>query len=270
MVRSAWIRRTGPGASRCWPSGCSRPPRSAHAVTRGPRPPAPAGAVPAPWPFARPAAADASAVAPWFRLDPVLDAGGALAGQRLVVGRGDRRDHRVLDLDPESFAAGPFGTVVLVGTDDGSRSRLLALDVAGGCVSTVDAVDRHHPSGDAHARRPVGPGVPAGSSNAGGPRASGADRWTRTGAPTRLVAADRAGRAVRAHLVDGAHLVAGRRGPRDPVLRRGRPVGRASSRLATGRLRLVDDADLGPAIGLADGRLVAYLACRGCPARWWP
>ena len=44
------------------------------------------------------------------------------AGQRLVVGRAGGPSRRTLVLPPESFAAGPFGAVVLVGTDDGTSN----------------------------------------------------------------------------------------------------------------------------------------------------
>ena len=74
----------------------------------------------------------------WFRLDPRVDRDGALTGQRLAVGLDGERGSRVLDLPPESFAAGPFGRVVLVGSDDGSASRLRAVDVAGLCAWDVD------------------------------------------------------------------------------------------------------------------------------------
>jgi hypothetical protein len=74
----------------------------------------------------------------WFRLDPRLDGDGALDSQRLAVGLDGERGSRVLDLPRESFAAGPFGRVVLVGSDDGSASRLRAVDVAGLCAWDVD------------------------------------------------------------------------------------------------------------------------------------
>jgi hypothetical protein len=74
---------------------------------------------------------------PWFRQDPRLDRAGALQGQRLAVGLDGERSSRILDLPPESFAAGPFGRVVLVGSDDGSTSRVAALDVTGECSWTV-------------------------------------------------------------------------------------------------------------------------------------
>ena len=74
------------------------------------------------------------AAEPWFRLDARLDRTGTLAGQRLAVGLDGERGSRILDLPPESFAAGPFGRVVLVGSDDGSTSRLRLIDVAGRCA----------------------------------------------------------------------------------------------------------------------------------------
>lgn len=78
----------------------------------------------------------AEAGAAWFRLDPVLDEGGSLAGQRLTVGLvGGPARH--LDLAPESFASGPVGGVVLVGDDDGAESRLRLLDVVRGCETAV-------------------------------------------------------------------------------------------------------------------------------------
>src|SRR4029079_11916575 len=72
--------------------------------------------------------------APWYRLDPVLDRDGALAGQRLTIGLDGERTTRTLDLAREAFAAGPFGAVVLVGSDDGTTSRVQAVDVASGCA----------------------------------------------------------------------------------------------------------------------------------------
>jgi hypothetical protein len=73
----------------------------------------------------------------WFRLDPQLDREGALQGRRLALGTGGDRSSRIMDLPPESFAAGPFGRIVLVGADDGSTSRLEAVDVARECSWAV-------------------------------------------------------------------------------------------------------------------------------------
>ena len=81
----------------------------------------------------------------WFRLDPQLDRQGGLQGQRLAFGINRDRTSRRMDLPAESFAAGPFGAVVLVGTDDGAVSRLEAINVAAGCswsVATEAAVIR--------------------------------------------------------------------------------------------------------------------------------
>lgn len=73
----------------------------------------------------------------WFRLDPQLDREGTLQGRRLALGTGGDRSSRIMDLPPESFAAGPFGRIVLVGADDGSTSRLEAVDVVGECSWAV-------------------------------------------------------------------------------------------------------------------------------------
>lgn len=75
--------------------------------------------------------------APWFRLDPVLDGAGALAGQRLTLGLDGDPVARGVDLAAESFAAGPFGQVILTGSDDGTTSRLQAVDLATGCSWSV-------------------------------------------------------------------------------------------------------------------------------------
>jgi hypothetical protein len=139
MVESRWLRWIGPsvvalgavafiasttlGAGvRPWaPSACAGPPGERIASARD---------------------RDVTALAdlrgtPWFRLDPVLDGDGALTGQRLVLGLDGERTARTLDLVPEAFAAGPFGGVVLVGSDDGTESRVRAIDVARGCAWPV-------------------------------------------------------------------------------------------------------------------------------------
>src|SRR5688572_12543806 len=69
----------------------------------------------------------------WYRIDPVIDAG-TRVGQRLVIGRAGEESTRVLDLDAESFAAGPFHGTMLVGSDDGERSQLSLVDVARDCA----------------------------------------------------------------------------------------------------------------------------------------
>lgn len=73
----------------------------------------------------------------WFSLDPDLDGQGWLAGIRLSLGDLLGRTRHWLELPPESFASGPVGARLLVGDDDGSRSRLRMLDVAGSCAVEV-------------------------------------------------------------------------------------------------------------------------------------
>ncbi len=136
MVESRWLRWIGPGVValgavgfiasttlgagvRPWvPNACTGSPPDLVAAARD----------------RKPAALADLRGAPWYRLDPILDRDGALMGQRLTIGLEGERTARTLDLAPEAFAAGPFGAVVLVGSDDGTTSRLQAVDVASGCA----------------------------------------------------------------------------------------------------------------------------------------
>jgi hypothetical protein len=136
MVESRWLRWIGPGVValgavgfiasatlgagvRPWaPATCAGPPAARTLAAADPRPVDLTG----------------MRAAPWFRLDPVLDAGGALRAQRLTIGLDGERSARGLELPNESFAAGPFGRIVLAGSDDGARSRLQAIDVESGCA----------------------------------------------------------------------------------------------------------------------------------------
>jgi hypothetical protein len=72
----------------------------------------------------------------WYRLDPSLDDKGTLSAMRLVVGATGAAT-RTLDLAPESFASGPSGGRVVAGSDDGSRSTLLALDPSRACATVI-------------------------------------------------------------------------------------------------------------------------------------
>jgi hypothetical protein len=75
----------------------------------------------------------ASGTGAWYRLAPMLDGTGTLIGQALTTAtRGDGL--RRLMLPPESFASGPSGGQLVVGDDDGARSRLRVVDVAHGCL----------------------------------------------------------------------------------------------------------------------------------------
>ncbi len=191
---------------------------------------------------ARGAPADGAAPTPWTELAPVLDGAGTLASQRLTIGIGP--DEHRLDLPPESFAGGPFGHIVIVGADDGQRSRLPAIDVVAGCawdVADEAAVVRRatiSPDGDDAARDARGP------DHAGRPRHLAALARPAAARPADP-AADRGGRAVRPHLVDRVRLVGGRRPRRGPVLRRGRlpdaPPRRSQRRARTSSTSRISD-----------------------------
>lgn len=139
MVESRWLRWIGPGvialgavgliasttagaAARPWtPGRCAGPPGLLASVAHDSR---------------RGVLAELATV-PWFRQDPVIDGAGDLRGQRVAIGLDGDRLIRSMDLPAESFAAGPFGRIVLVGSDDGITSRLGAVDVAAGCSWTI-------------------------------------------------------------------------------------------------------------------------------------
>lgn len=251
MVESRWFRRAGPAIAalaavvviasstlgapaRTWvPEACLRAPRVGSLA---------AGA--------------------WYRLDPVLEAGSRV-GQRLAVGRAGERGARQLDLDAESFAAGPVGGTILVGTDDGRRSRLSLLDVSRACAwpvaESVDVIRTATlaPDGATLFEHRVD-------------RRTRADLglWQRpldgSGPPSRvlppIVADARFGQTWLTDLVwsdDGRSLavqscgeVACRVRVLDPVV---------------GDVRLISDPHLGDLVGVAGDRLVAHGACRGLP-----
>ncbi len=264
MVRSVWLRMAGPGVvavaavgmltstalgarDRPWvPPDCG-PGERHEAVGRvGP-----------------PTTLEASGPAPWFRLDPVLDGAGALAGQRLDIGRADGTGGRTLVLAPESFASGPFGPVVLVGTDDGSGSRLLAIDVLAGCATVIDA------SADVIRRATIDP-------DGQSVIEFRLDRRTRTDLGIWRKPLDGDGPADRSVPPIDPDARFGRTWSTEFLWSMGKPglaiqsCGEAACRTrivdpATGTWSLVDEPDLGPALGLADGQLVSYLACRGLP-----
>jgi hypothetical protein len=139
MVGSRWIRSLGPGVvaltvfaavasttlgagDRPWaPATCGASSAQLLAAARVPTP----------------ATVNDLGTEPWFRIDAALDRDGALRAQRLIVGIGNGRARRASELPGESFVAGPFGRLLLIGTDDGSESRLVAYDVARDCAWAV-------------------------------------------------------------------------------------------------------------------------------------
>jgi hypothetical protein len=200
---------------------------------------------------------------PWYRVDPRLDRDGALTGQRLAVGLDGEHGSRVLDLPPESFAAGPFGRVVLAGSDDGSASHLRAIDVGGQGAWDIDDTT------DAIRRAMIDP----------------------AGLTTYEMRVDRATRAdlgVWSRPIDGSQPAARVLDPIAVDPRFGRTfstefawdLGRSRmvvqscgeiacrSRVVTpdnGTVRMVDEPDLGSLVGLDGDRLVTYAACPGLP-----
>ncbi len=200
---------------------------------------------------------------PWFRLDPVLDDSGTLQGQRLTVGLDGERSTRSLGLAAESFAAGPFGTIILAGSDDGVVSRLAAIDVAAGCSWTI-AEER------AVIRRATIDPVAMTVYEARVDRSTREDLgvWLRSldgASPARRILAplpgdDRFGRTFSTEFtwdMSGAVLAVqacGATACRTRVLPAdGNPV------------ITIDEPDLGPLVGIDADRLVSYEACRGLP-----
>lgn len=130
MVESRWLRRLVPVVA-VFGSVVAAVSSTAGAPPVAWLPPACSGA-PVPGP---------GGIGAWYRLEPVIT-DGARTGQRLTVGRATTDTPAFIDLDPESFASGPFGGTILAGTDDGRSSRLSLVDLAAGCAWPVaEAVD---------------------------------------------------------------------------------------------------------------------------------
>jgi hypothetical protein len=198
----------------------------------------------------------------WYRIDPALQ-GGARTGQRLVIGLAPDEVIRTLALDAESFAAGPFGGTILVGTDDGTRTRLSLIDVGRACAWLLDG------SVDVIRTATVAP-----------------DRATVF--ETRVDRRTRADLGVWRRALDGATPPARVLPPIAPDDRFGptwltdlvwsddgtslavQSCGEIACRVRVidtddGDVRLVADPAMGDLVGLADGRLIAHGACRGLP-----
>jgi hypothetical protein len=265
MVESRWLRWIGPGvvalgavgfiasttlgaAARPWaPNPCAGP-RSALMTT------------------ARdPGATDIATVrgAPWYRLDPVLAADGALRGQRLALGLEGDPVVRAVALPAESFAAGPFGRLILVGADDGAVSRLEAFNPAAGCAWSV----AEDPSVIRHATiDPAGTGIYEMRVD----RVSRADLgiWFRSfdaRTPARRIMAPPTidGRFGRTWSTTFTWDLAGDRLAIQSC-------GEAACRvrvidLAGGSPETLDAPDLGVLVGLDGDRVVTYGSCRGLP-----
>ena len=194
---------------------------------------------------------------------------GALVGQRLC-GRASTSAARpgLWTCPAESFAAGPFGRVVLVGDDDGATLAAASRSMSStGCTSSVAeeaAVIRRatiSPDGDTVFETRVDRAL------AGGPRRLATTARRRPGRrPGRSIRPDADARFGRTWSTEFAWSVDGDRA-RHPVLRRGRlpdarprPVG--GSRAGRSRRRPAARADGRPHRGHASS---SYRACRGLP-----
>jgi hypothetical protein len=250
MVESRWFRRAGPGIAAIGALAV------AASTTTGAPPPAwdppPCAGNPVPGP---------GPIGAWYRIDPVL-IDGVWAGQHLMLGRASLERPFRIDLDPESFASGPSGGTVLVGSDDGRASTLSLLDLAGICrwaLAVTDDVVRHavlDPDGRSITEYRVD-------------RRSRADLgvWRRPldgSSPARIIGPiepdARFGRTWRTELAwsdDGRTLIVESCGE---VACRYRMRDEAS-----GERQTVADPSLGALVGLVDERLVVHGACRGLP-----
>lgn len=198
----------------------------------------------------------------WWRMDPRM-ADGRVVGQQLALGGPGQARPRRMDLASEAFAAGPFDGRVLVGIDDGRRSRLSLVDPARGCSREIGTstsvirratlapdrtaiiefrVDRETRADLGVFRRPL----------------DDRERTTRLLEP---IAPDaRFGRTWTTEFewsVDERMLAVqscGAHACRTRVLD-----------LRDGSVHLVSDPSQGDIVGLADGRLVVHEACGGMP-----
>lgn len=250
MVESRWFRRAGPGIAAAGALSLIA------STTLGARPPDWA-----PPECGGPVSPGAELIGAWYRIDPVLDEG-VWSGQRLTLGRAGGARPWQVELGAESFASGPFGGSVLVGSDDGALSSLTLFDLSAGCrrdLGTSSDVVRHATlSPD---RRSVLEF-----------RVDRRDRadlgvWRRPldgGAPVRVVdplqADARFGPTWRTELswsADGRVLVAESCGE---IACRFRLVDDSA-----GGPRFLADPSVGGLVGLVGDRLVAHGACRGLP-----
>lgn len=252
MEATTWFRVLLPAAVVVLAGAAAPPPSPAPGAAEPPWEPPPCATAPA-------GAAPGMTVPPaWFRSDPVLDATGTLAGVLVALGAGDGTVRR-LDLPPESFASGPVRGRVVVGDDDGARSRLRVVDATRGCADTV-----------ADERSVIRSAVL--SLDLAAVWEHRVDRATRAdlGVWRRPVGGGPAIRVLPGLAADARH------GPTFSTELRLAPDGRllvASCGELACRTRVLDPADgvvtmaagTGPVLGLAGTTVVAYAPCHGLP-----
>jgi hypothetical protein len=202
---------------------------------------------------------DAPGGGPWYRLDPGLNERGAVTGQFVTIGRGERQT--VLAIDAEGSASGPVGDGVLVLSDDGAASRLALVDARNACAVMLDR------SLDVVRRAllaPDGRGLVEHRLERSKRTSLGIWRRPLDGPSVRILAAiepdDRFGRTFSTEIewtADGRLVIqsCGAAACRTRVLDPG-----------SGRLdRVVDDDRQGELIGVSGSQLVTYAACPGLP-----
>lgn len=254
MVEARWVRRLGPGIATLGAIVVVAA-TTLGANTRSWSPPPCAG------PPGAPALEDRDGRGAWFLEAPVL-VDGSRQGTALTVGR-DGAPTRVVRLDREAFAAGPFGDRILFGSDDGRTSSLAILDAASGCAWSIAS------SSDVIRRATLAPdGRTIYEMRVA--RSTRADRgiWRRsidgTAPPVRVLAPlptdDRFGRTFATEFtwsVDGQRLAVRSCGERSCRIRVLDP--------GTGRHQLLADPSLGDIVGLTSDRVVIRAACAGLP-----
>ncbi|HEY4634420.1 MAG TPA: hypothetical protein VIH00_10920 [Candidatus Limnocylindrales bacterium] len=254
MLESRWFRRAGPGIVALGAVALV----ASTTLGAGDRP-----WEPPPCPDSTASAtARHGTVGAWFRVDPwVVD--GERRGQHLALGTADGAPARIVELDAESFAAGPLGDRVLVGTDDGTASRLSIIDLRVGCSRPLAA------SADVIRRATLSPdGTTAFEFRVDRVTRADLGVWRRElRAPepaTRVlapIAADaRFGRTWSTEFawsLDGSRLAVQSCGE---VACRTRVLDPAVARVQT-----IAEPDLGLLAGLTRDRAVLHAACRGLP-----
>ncbi len=253
-METQWVRRIGPGIATLGAMVVVAA-TTVGADTRSWSPP-PCGGSPGVI-----VQADRDDAGAWFQADPLI-VDGSRAGTALAIGI-DGASARVLTLPSESFAAGPYGDMILVGSDDGRTSSLMLLDATLGCAWSVGA------SSDVIRRASLAPdGQTIYEMRVA--RATRADLgiWRRSvdgrTKPTRILAPlpsdDRFGRTFSTGLTwsaDGRVLAVRSCGELACRIRVLDPV--------TGVHRVLADPTLGDIVGLTADRVVARGACRGLP-----
>ena len=263
MVESQWRRRVGPGLltiavlgllgagqagadERTWtPQECRAGPDPVSLRTIAPVP----SGEPGP--------------APWYRLDPALDDQLIVEGQRLTIGATGSDSGRSLALDPESFAAGPFGGLILAGTDDGRASSLRLIDPGAACGWTLAT------SSDVIRRATIDPAMTAIYEYR-------VERETRNdlGVWRRELGRSAAARRVLPPLEASAHFGTTFSTELSWTADGDQLVVQSCGELAcrtrlldpvAGTVAIVDQPDLGEVVGVIGDRMISYGACRGLP-----